>query len=75
MRNHAKPTTLVRDWELMQRLNPLADKPRSLAFADAHPAYDVADLMAEGSGRFQTVYAAPVIPSGSLRVSAAVRGC
>ena len=39
--------TLVRDWELMQRLNPLADKPRSLAFADAYPAYDVADLMAD----------------------------
>ena len=39
--------TLVRDWELMQRLNPLADKPRSLAFADAHPAYDVAHLMAD----------------------------
>ena len=39
--------TLVRDWELMQRLNPLADKPRSLVFSDAHPAYDVADLMAD----------------------------
>ena len=39
--------TLVRDWELMQRLNPLADKPRSLAFAGAYPAYDVADLMAD----------------------------
>ena len=39
--------TLVRDWKLMQRLNPLADKPRSLAFADAHPAYDVAHLMAD----------------------------
>ena len=39
--------TLVRDWELMQRLNPLADKPRSLAFADAHPAYDVAHLMVD----------------------------
>ena len=38
---------LVRDWELVQRLNPLADKPRSLAFADAYPAYDVADLMAD----------------------------
>ena len=38
---------LVRDWELMQRLNPLADKPRSPMFADAHPAYDVADLMAD----------------------------
>ena len=38
---------LVRDWELMQRLNPLADKPRSLVFTDAHPAYDVADLMAD----------------------------
>ena len=39
--------TLVRDWELIQRLNLLADKPRSSAFADAHPAYDVADLMAD----------------------------
>ena len=39
--------TLIRDWELMQRLNPLADKPRSLAFSDAHPAYDVADLLAD----------------------------
>ena len=39
--------TLVRDWELVQRLNPLADKPRSLVFADAYPAYDVADLMAD----------------------------
>ena len=38
---------LVRDWELMQRLNPLADKPRSPVFAEARPAYDVADLMAE----------------------------
>ena len=37
--------TLVRDWELMQRLNPLADKPRSLVFAGAYPAYDVADLL------------------------------
>ena len=39
--------TLVRDWELIQCLNPLADKPRSPVFTDAHPAYDVADLMAE----------------------------
>ena len=39
--------TLVRDWELMQRLNPLADKPRSLAFADAYPVYDAANLMAD----------------------------
>ena len=39
--------TLLRDWELMQRLNPLADKPRSLAFADAHPANNVADLMVD----------------------------
>ena len=39
--------TLVRDWELMQRLNPLADKPRSLVFAGAYPAYNVADLMAD----------------------------
>ena len=39
--------TLVRDWELMQRLNPLADKPRSQVLADAHPACDVAGLMAD----------------------------
>ena len=39
--------TLVRDWELMQRLNRLADKPRSLMSADAHPAYDVAVLMVD----------------------------
>ena len=37
--------TLLRDWELMQYLNPLADKPRSPVLADGHPAHDVADLM------------------------------
>ena len=37
---------LLRDWELVKRLNPLADKPRSLVFADAHPGQDVADVMA-----------------------------
>ena len=39
--------TLVRDWELMRRLNPLADKPRSLAFADAYPVYDATNLMGD----------------------------
>lgn len=39
--------TLVRDWVLIQRLNPLADKPRSLVFADGHPACDVTDLMGD----------------------------
>ena len=39
--------SLIRDWELMQRLNPLADKPRSPAFSDAHLARDVADLIAD----------------------------
>ena len=38
---------LVRDWELIQRLNPLADKPRTPVFAEASPAYDVANLMAD----------------------------
>ena len=38
--------TLLRDWELIQYLNPLADKPRSPVLADGHPAHDVADLMA-----------------------------
>ena len=39
--------TLVRDWELMKRLNPLADKPRSPVFSDSHLAHDVADLIAD----------------------------
>ena len=36
---------LIRDWELVQRLNPLADKPRSDVFRDADPVLDVADLV------------------------------
>ena len=39
--------SLIRDWELMQRLNPLADKPRSPVFSDAHLAHDVAGLIAD----------------------------
>ena len=38
--------SLIRDWELVQRLNPLADKPRSPVFTDADSALDVSDLMA-----------------------------
>ncbi|MCY4344066.1 MAG: DEAD/DEAH box helicase [Gammaproteobacteria bacterium] len=37
---------LMRDWELMKHLNPLADKPRSPVFGDAHQANDVLNLMA-----------------------------
>ena len=37
---------LIRDWELVHRLNPLADKPRSFVFADAEPALDVSNLIA-----------------------------
>ena len=37
---------LIRDWELVQRLNPLADKPRSHVFADADPTLDAAALIA-----------------------------
>ena len=37
--------TLLRDWELMQYLNPLADKPRSSVFVNRYPAPDLADLM------------------------------
>ena len=37
---------LFRDWELIQHLNPLADKPRSPVFVDRYPEQDVADLMA-----------------------------
>lgn len=39
--------TLFRDWELIRRLNPLADKPRSPVFADARPARDGAARMAD----------------------------
>ncbi len=38
---------LVRDWQLMQLLNPLADKPRSLGLTDSQPASDIVDLMAD----------------------------
>ena len=37
---------LLRDWKLIQHLNPLADKPRSSVFLDSHTKHDVADLMA-----------------------------
>ena len=37
---------LIRDWELVQRLNPLADKPRSLVFSDTRPAHVDSDLLA-----------------------------
>ena len=36
---------LIRDWELVHRLNTLADKPRSFVFSDAEPALDVSDLI------------------------------
>ena len=36
---------LIFDWELVHRLNPLADKPRSIVFSDAEPALDASDLM------------------------------
>ncbi len=37
---------LIRDWELVQLLNPLADKPRSLVFSETHPAHVDSDLLA-----------------------------
>ncbi len=36
--------SLIRDWELVHRLNPLADKPRSIVFSDAEPELDASDL-------------------------------
>ena len=39
--------TLLGDWKLIQRLNPLADKPRSTVFTDARPAPEAAVLMAD----------------------------
>ena len=38
---------LIRDWELIQLLNPLADRPRSLVITDVRPTHDVVDMMAE----------------------------
>ncbi|MDE0114599.1 MAG: C-terminal helicase domain-containing protein [Albidovulum sp.] len=38
---------LIRDWELIQRLNPLADRPRSLVVTDVRPARDALDMMAD----------------------------
>ncbi|WP_419164560.1 hypothetical protein [Candidatus Palauibacter sp.] len=37
--------SLIRDWELVHRLNPLADKPRSPVFTDADSVDDFSDLM------------------------------
>ena len=54
--------TLVRDWELMQRLNPLADKPRRLTFKDARPAYDVADLMEDAQQYVESQIGALELP-------------
>ena len=54
--------TLSRDWELMQRLNPLADKPRGLAFADAHPAYDVANHMEDARRYVESQISALELP-------------
>ena len=39
--------TLFRDWELIQHLNPLADKPRSRVLTLARPAYDVMALVTD----------------------------
>ena len=36
---------LIRDWELVHRLNPLAGKPRSFVFTDAEPALDVSEVI------------------------------
>ena len=37
--------TLFHDWELLQHLNPLADKPRSPVFLNSQPKCEVADLL------------------------------
>ena len=37
--------TLFHDWELIQHLNPLADKPRSSVFVNSQPKCEVADLL------------------------------
>ena len=54
--------TLFRDWELIQHLNPLADKPRSPVLTDARPASDVAALMAEAREHVESQIGAMELP-------------
>ena len=48
-RNSDDTWNLIRDWELMKLLNPLADKPggRGLRATDVRPTHDVVDMMTE----------------------------
>ena len=70
--------TLVRDWELIRRLNPLADKPRSPMFSDVHPMYDVADMISDARqyvesniGTLDLPFELPVVESLACLVPAA----
>ena len=54
--------TLFRDWELIQRLNPLADKPRSPVLTDARPASDVTALMADARAYVESQIGALELP-------------
>ena len=61
---------LIRDWELIRHLNPLADKPRSTVFTDSDPAYNVSDLVASAQryvvsqiGALDVPFALPTVES------------
>ncbi|MCY4535460.1 MAG: DEAD/DEAH box helicase [Bryobacterales bacterium] len=53
---------LIRDWELIQRLNPLADRPRSLAITDVRPNHDVLDMMTDARAHVVSQIAALEVP-------------
>ena len=68
---------LIRDWELVHRLSPLADKPRSFVFSDAEPALDVSDLIASARqyvvsqiGALDLPFALPTVESLACLVPA-----
>ena len=71
--------TLLRDWELMQRLNQMADKPRSQMFAEASQARDVSGLMTKARQRLKSKlgeldlpFALPAIEDLACLVPAAI---
>jgi hypothetical protein len=59
------PTTwgLLRDWELIKLLNPLADKPRSPVFAaEARADHGVMDLLAAAQQHVEAQFGALDLP-------------
>ena len=55
---------LLRDWELIRRLNPLADRPRSLAITDVRPTHEFLDLMGDARAHVVAQLDALELPFG-----------